>query len=436
VLTFSGPGVAFVRASQPGDSTRAPALPVVRRIEAAHFISFTPAANYIVYPASQTTVTLPASTSAGLPVSWSFAGTPGAGASLSGNRLIASSPGTVQIRGQNAGNVQYPPINMTRTLTFVLGAIWWDTPPIPSGWPASFTLVEGSPYGLNMTARLSPADPGPVPVPPVAGITAAPSLIPPGATSQECLLTLPSNPALSNQTKTLATGISLQTTVTLFLVNRREVPLDVFVPSQVLGGTSATVVISCPGVAAPGASGPPPDLSVRDVTVSATAFENPAIPIAVTLDSVSNSAGPYPRKNLRITFPPVNRPVRLTVTTDDGITGHAGPVQILADTNADGDGINDIVEAALRRTAHQFHTPPLIITHDGDGLRAVLGSRPRDLQGWSVVIELSTDLQSWTPAPAEAVTVTPNPDGTTETVSVLLPAGPETSYARLRATLP
>ena len=73
---------------------------------------------------------------------------------------------------------------------------------------------------------------------------------------------------------------------------------------------------------------------------------------------------------------------------------------------------------------------------DHDSLRAVLGSRPVNLQGWSIVIELSSDLEAWTPAPAGSITVTPNADGITETVTVLLPPSQETIYARLRASLP
>jgi hypothetical protein len=132
----------------------------------------------------------------------------------------------------------------------------------------------------------------------------------------------------------------------------------------------------------------------------------------------------------------MNRRVRLVVNTDDGITGQSGPIQILADTNADGDGINDLVEAALQRVPDRFDPPPLTIESDGSGIRAVLDSRPVDLKGWTVVIEVSTDLQSWTPLPAASTTVTPNPGGTTDRVSVALAADGAQRFVRLKAVLP
>ena len=132
----------------------------------------------------------------------------------------------------------------------------------------------------------------------------------------------------------------------------------------------------------------------------------------------------------------MNRRARLTVTTDDGITGSSGPIIIHADTNADRDGINDIVEAALQRAPDQFHPPPLVIESDGTGLRAVLGKTPLNPLGWTIGIELSTDLQTWTPAPAGSTTRTPNPDGISERVAVLLPAGSRQYFARLKVVMP
>ena len=118
------------------------------------------------------------------------------------------------------------------------------------------------------------------------------------------------------------------------------------------------------------------------------------------------------------------------------VTGSSGLILLHANTNADRDGINDVVEAALQRAPDQFHQPPLVIERDGAGLRAVLASRPLILQGWTLVIELSRDLRTWTPAPAASTTKTPNGDGTTERVSVLLPADGRTYFVRLNARLP
>jgi hypothetical protein len=177
----------------------------------------------------------------------------------------------------------------------------------------------------------------------------------------------------------------------------------------------------------------PPDLDERTVTVSAVDFDNPATSVPVTLNSATNGGT---TKHLKVTFPPMDRRVKLVVTTDDGITGQSGPIQVNTDSNTDGDAINDIVETALQRTPGQRDAPPLTISRLGFSLRAVLASRPVDLKGWVVVIEQSTDLKAWVPAPAAATTVSPNPDGTTERVTVLLPANGVTYFVRLKASKP
>jgi hypothetical protein len=435
ILTFTSPGFAAVRATQPGNAATAPALSVIRVIEATHIIPFTPASSYTVYPENPAIITLPPLTLASLPVTWSIV-TPGAGATLSGNLLTATAAGNVTVRGQNAGDAQYAPVNSTWTLTFTQGALWWDTPPVAAGVPPWFTLVEGSPHGLRMTARIAAPHTGPVPVPATTGVTATPAYIPAGQTSVQSLLTVAANPTLANQTRNVSTGIPPVTTITLFLANRRNVPLDVFAPAHVAGQTSSTVTVLCSGVQAGTLFGPPPDLSVRSFSVSAVDYDNPAVPVAVTLDSVTPSTDAYPKMYLKVTFAPVNRRVKLTVTTDDGISGQAGPISVHSDTNLDHDDIDDVVEASLQRTANQFHEPPLTVETDNAGIHAVLGNRPRDLQGWTVVIELSSDLNTWIPASEAVTTVTPNPDGTTERVSVLLEPGPGTQYVRLKATLP
>jgi hypothetical protein len=106
------------------------------------------------------------------------------------------------------------------------------------------------------------------------------------------------------------------------------------------------------------------------------------------------------------------------------------------DTNADGDGVNDIVEAALQRTPNGFDGPPLSVESGAGGVKIILGSQPVDLKGWTIVIETSADLQTWTPAPAAITAVTPNPGGATERVVVTLPPGNGPLYARLRAERP
>lgn len=435
-LTITGAGFIAVRATQAGDAVTAPALPVVRVIAATHTIQFMPPPNYAIYPGSHTFVNLPSSTSAGLPVTWSFAGAWVPGFGLDGNELTATIPGSVQIRGENPGTAEYAPVNVTWTLNFVQGAVWWETPAAIGGGPHWFTLVEGSPHGLTMTARINVPHTSAVPVPAIEGVTVTPAAIPAGQTSMTCLITVPANPSLANRREEVPTGNPASVTASLFLVNRTTVPLDIFPPARVIAGVSMLVDVSCPGVPVPGLFGPPPHLGPRTMSVSAADYDNPAISVPVTLDAQANDSSLYPRKKLQVTFPPVNRRVRLTVTTDDGITGHAGPIQIFADTNADGDGVNDVVESALQRATDQFHAPPLVMQRDHDSLRAVLGSRPVNLQGWSIVIELSSDLEAWTPAPAGSITVTPNADGITETVTVLLPPSQETIYARLRASLP
>jgi hypothetical protein len=443
-LIFSGPGMAVIRATQPGDAATASAIPVVRTVESPHTILFQPAANYTVYEQSPAVVTLPAVTTGNLPVTWTFAGTPGTGFELNGNVLTAGSAGGVQVRGQSPGNTQYAPVVSIWTLTFVMGTLnlWWNPPPPPSpGAPLTFTLVEGSPHGLRMTARISAPVSGPTQVPVLPeGLIATPSVIPAGETSVESLITLTANPQFINHTASIAAGTSGQSAVTLFLANRRNVPLDVFAPATVTAGAAAQVEVFAPGVPAGQLYGPPPDPGIRTLSVSAVDFDNPGVSVPVTLDSETTGAGTYPRKYLQITFPSQNRRVRLTVTTDDGISGNSGPVQIeggtVADTNFDGDGINDIVEAVLQRTANQFDPPPLTVERDATGLHAILGSRPLDLKGWTVTIETSADLLTWTAAPPASTTITPNPDGTTERVSVLLSPGTKTQFVRIKASKP
>jgi hypothetical protein len=262
---------------------------------------------------------------------------------------------------------------------------------------------------------------------------ATPATIPAGAVSVQCAVTLAADPQLTNHTVWLATGYPGMQQIKLFLANRSNVQLDVFPPPQVSAGSPVTLDVSSPGVEAGAEYGPPLDLSARTFTVSAVDFDNPAVSIPVVLNDTAAGAIPYSQRRLTVTFPPENRRVKLVVITDDGITGFAAPVQI--STDADGDGISDMVETALQRTPDQT-APPLILERDATGIRAVLGNRPLDLRGWTVVIETSADLQTWTSAAAASTTVTPNPDGRTERVSVLLNGGPKKQFARLTVTKP
>ncbi|HWB05994.1 MAG TPA: choice-of-anchor Q domain-containing protein [Verrucomicrobiales bacterium] len=444
-LTFNAAGQVVVRAMQQGNAANAPAFPVLRVIRATafvppappHFITVSPL-THLVYPPGKTTITLPATTSANLPVTWSLVSGP-FGTLVDENRLTVSSAGSVQIRGQNPGNAELPPVDFTWTLTFQPGRTWLDTPAAPGGGPLWFTFVEGSPHGLTMTAHVAAPDINPVPVPVlIPGMIATPAFIPVGETSIQSVLSLSANPQLTNQVAEASTGNSPNTTnITLFLANRNNVPLNVTAPPSVTGGVSVPVDIAIPGVPTSTLYGPPADLSQRTVTVRAVEFDNPAAPFPVTLDSTTIGTGLYPAKRLMVTFPPISRRVRLIVTTDDGISGTSDPVQIdEGNTNTDGDGINDLVEAALQRTPGQFHQPPLIVERDATGVRAILGNRPTILLGWTITIETSTDLQTWTAAPAASTTVTANPDGVTERVSVLLPADGEPHFVRLKAVKP
>jgi len=437
-LTFTAsPGFAVVRASQSGDAATAPALPLVRIIEAprTQTIPFTPAGSYVVYPGSESTVTLPATTSAGLPVTWTLVGAPAPEFSLSGNIVTATAVGSVQVRGRNPGNAQHSTLDSTWSLTFVAGSVQWAFPAgNQSGFPL-FTFVEGSPHGMFMTAYIGSPHTSPLTVSDLpGGLVATPSILPAGQTLVSCLIILPANPQLFDQTLIIGEpGISNHK---FCLANRASIRLDVVTPPTVLSGARAQVDVSCPDFLMIASGCPPVNLSVRSVAVSAVDFDNLAISVPVTLKSVTNDAGTNLKKHLQVTFPPMDRRVKLIITTDDGITAQSGPIQVISDTNSDGDGINDIVETALQRTPNQVHPPPLTIEQDAAGPRAVLASRPLDLQGWTVVIELSTDLNTWTPAAAGSITLTPNPDGTTERVSVLLPARPKQHFVRLRVTGP
>jgi hypothetical protein len=289
-----------------------------------------------------------------------------------------------------------------------------------------------------MKATIPSPHSSPLPVPELpGGLEATPAVLPAGQTSVDCLITLPANPQYVSQFITVVASFGLPPT-NFGLLNRTAVPLTVVAPASIPAGVSAQVDVSCPDFPAVGEPWGPVNLGVRTVTVSAVDFDDPATSVPVTLNSVTTDTGTTnPKKHLTITFPPLTDVrVKLTVTTDDGITGQTGPVQVSSDPNTDGDGINDLVETALRRPASQRDAPPLTIERDTAGVRAVLASRPRNLQGWTVTVEMSADLTTWAPAPAAATTVTPNPDGTTERVSVLLPSTGTIRFVRLRATKP
>jgi hypothetical protein len=433
VLTFAGPGYAVVRASQSGDATRAPALPVVRIIGYlfAQTIPFNPPVSYPVYSGSQTTVTLPAATSNGLPVIWTLASAPPEGFSLTGNTLGANKIGTVQIRGKNSGDAQHLMVENTWTLTFVTGTVKWLPPPGP-GSPGFnwFTFVPGSPHGTPLTATLSAPHTGPLPVPALPpGLEATPDVIPAGETSLTCVIT--AIPGISNNH--LFLPFPPPDFSRFFgIVNRADVPLTVTAPATLQAGVSGQVTASIPAsFTVNGAPFEAPDLTVRTLTVSAVDFDHPDIPVPVTLVSSSNAT------EGTIVFPPMNRWVTLRVTTDDGITGQTiVTVTSGANTDSDSDGISDLMKTVLQLSPVQRNAPPLTIERDAAGVHAVLASRPVNLQGWTVEIEQSNDLQTWTPIPAAVTTVTPNPGGTTERISVLLPADGVTYFVRLKASKP
>jgi hypothetical protein len=106
VVTITGTGTVTVRASQAGNSTYAPA-PVVNRsfsvALAPHTIAFAPlASKRLVDPP----FLLSASSSSGLPVTFSIASGP---ATIEGDVVMLTGTGTVTVRASQAGDGTYAP---------------------------------------------------------------------------------------------------------------------------------------------------------------------------------------------------------------------------------------------------------------------------------------------------------------------------------------
>ncbi len=148
-LTVTGVGSIVIEADQAGTGTFAPAPPIQHTLvvnQATQTITFNALAA-VSYGTSP--ITLPATTSAGLPISYSVTSGPG---SVTGNQLTITGVGTIAITASQTGNADYSaatPVPRTlvvnkanQTITFhALTAVTYGAAPITLGATASSGLA-------------------------------------------------------------------------------------------------------------------------------------------------------------------------------------------------------------------------------------------------------------------------------------------------------
>lgn len=156
-LTITGPGTITVMASQPGNGTYEAAPDAYRSFDAnpaPQTITF-PAISNQTYPYS--TVTLAATASSGLPVTYAVTSGP---ATVSGSTLTITGPGTITVTASQAGNSSYqaaPDVSRSfdagpapQTITFpALSDTVYPAAPVTlaatasSGLPVAYAVVSG-----------------------------------------------------------------------------------------------------------------------------------------------------------------------------------------------------------------------------------------------------------------------------------------------------
>jgi hypothetical protein len=109
-LSYTGVGTVNVTASQAGSATYAPATSVTQSImvnQAAQTITFTPPASPVTYSATLGTITLTATATSTLPVTFSLVSGPGSLSGVNNATLTVTGPGTIVIAANQAGNANY-----------------------------------------------------------------------------------------------------------------------------------------------------------------------------------------------------------------------------------------------------------------------------------------------------------------------------------------
>lgn len=154
VLTFTGTGTVVVKASQAGNANYAAAPDVSQSIQVSpgsQTISFPPLANHTYGDAP---FTISATSSAGLPVSFTVASGP---ATISGNTVTITGAGAVSIQANQPGDVDYnaaPPVSQGFTVFQASQTI--SFPAIsPQPYGAPYTLSATSSSGLPVTFSLN-----------------------------------------------------------------------------------------------------------------------------------------------------------------------------------------------------------------------------------------------------------------------------------------
>ncbi len=152
-LTVTGAGTIVIAANQAGNSTYAPAPQVTQSVVvnlASQTITFTAPTSPVTYPVAP--VTLSATASSGLPVTFSVSSGPG---SVTGNTLTVTGAGTIVIAANQAGNTTYAPATqVTQSIVVNLASqtIIFTAPASPVTYPVSpVTLSANATSGLPVT---------------------------------------------------------------------------------------------------------------------------------------------------------------------------------------------------------------------------------------------------------------------------------------------
>jgi hypothetical protein len=434
VLTVTAPGEVVLRAEQPGDETFAAAEPVTRMIVVTKLkqtIPFTAASIY--FSAGTRVFTLPAAASSGLPLVWSLEAPSFGGAQLNGTILTVKGYGEVHLKAVQAGNALYDAISSTITFRVSFPSTQWS---LTSGGREAF-LAEGSTSGVSVTATIPGTLPDPFPVS-LADyfdyqLTFSPPLvIPAGQTSQNFFISAADDKRVEGEQ---IAQFGFPASFAIRIADNDTAYLSVDYPPSVTAGEYVRMTVST----ATTNGSPPPVLAGQSLTLTA---RKGAAPVALT----PANYGPVPAEATSASFDVVfpvdpaglGYQAELTFTTTDGTMTRGGNgtpwIQVSVRQNADGDGIEDLVEQVLGTAMNQLDSPPLTIERNGEAYEAVLSKRPKDTSRGTAVIELSSDLQTWSTAPAASTTVIPNADGSTEKVTVRLPDSPRKQYVRIKVT--
>ena len=153
-LTVTGVGTVVVAANQAGNASYLAAAQVNRSIvvngQASQTINFTPPPSPVTYPVSP--ITLSATASSGLPVTFSIVSGPG---TVSGSTLTITGAGTIVVAANQPGNAGYSaaaPVNRSVVVNQASQTINFTPPSSPVTYPVSpMTLSATASSGLSVT---------------------------------------------------------------------------------------------------------------------------------------------------------------------------------------------------------------------------------------------------------------------------------------------